>query len=106
MSIQAPAGPSPAAVPVKHRFKAGDEVVFTNTFGVCWGVKTIVGLDERHGPTYFITPTDSPWFSTSEEHLILADEEDRIMDQWGFEAKWVYFQEKYGFTPKETYGCW
>lgn len=90
----------------EHRFAIGDKVVFTNIFGVCWGVKTITELDERHGPTYHFEPTDTPWFSTPESNLQLADTEDLIMDQWGFDKKWEFFQQKYGFTPAETYGCW
>jgi hypothetical protein len=92
---------------VKHRFKPGDKVIFTNVFGVCWGVKTITGLDERtNRPTYHYEPTDTPWFSTAEEHLRLADMDDLIMDQWGFDLKWDYFQQRYGFTPTDYCGCW
>lgn len=89
-----------------HKYKPGDKVIFTNIFGVCWGVKTITKLDERNGPTYYFEPTDTPWFSTAEEHLQPVTTEDLIMDQWGFEAKWDYFQQRYGFTPTEMYGCW
>lgn len=97
---------APADTTVKHRFKIGDEVVFTNVFGVCWGVKTITGLDERNGPTYFYTPTDTPWFSTDEKHLVPADDEDRRMNNRPEADAWAYFQEKYGFIPSDTYGCW
>ena len=91
----------------EHRFKIGDKVVFTNTFGVCWGVKTITALDERSGrPTYHYAPTETPWFSTDEEHLTLADHDDLVMDIWGFDKKQSYFQEKYGFIPTEYYGCY
>lgn len=91
----------------QHRFAIGDKVVFTNTFGVCWGVKTITALDERTGrPTYHYTPTDTPWFSTDEQHLTIADHDDLVMDMWGLEHKWSYFQDKYGFIPTEWYGCY
>ena len=90
-----------------YRFKVGDAVVFTNDFGVCWGVRTVTGLDERTGkPTYFLKPTDAPWFSTEESNLVAADEEDLIMARWGFDQAWPYFQARYGFQPKEYYGCW
>lgn len=91
---------------VTHRFEVGSKVVFTNVFGVCWGVRTIESLDQRNGPTYFLTPTDTPWFSTDEKHLVLADEADIAMSQRNIEEHWPYFQQKYGFTPTETYGCW
>lgn len=85
-----------------HKYKIGDKVVFTNTFGVCWGIKTIRELDQRtNRPTYHYEPTDTPWFSTSEEHLTLADAEDLAN-----EGDSSYFQAKYGFTPTDTYGCW
>lgn len=89
----------------KHKYKVGDKVVFTNCFGVCWGVKTITALDEHNGPTYHYTPTDTPWFSTNEEHLTLADEDDIKASLSGDES-FSYFQSKYGFMPTETYGCW
>jgi hypothetical protein len=99
-----------------HRFVVGDKVIFTNIFGVCWGVKTITALDERNGPTYHYEPTDTPWFSTAEENLQLADETDieisemeihpLVDDLAECDVKWAYFQQRYGFTPTETYGCW
>lgn len=88
-----------------HRFKIGDKVVFTNCYGVCWGVKTITALDERtNRPTYHYVPTDTPWFSTGEENLRKADKQDILMDD-PRGKHWDYFQQKYGFTPTETYGC-
>lgn len=85
-----------------HKYKVGDKVIFTNDFGVCWGVKTITALDERNGPTYHYEPTDTPWFSSAENHFQRADEEDlsKAPDDLAF------FQDKYGFVPTETYGCW
>ena len=36
-----------------YKFKIEDKVIFTNDFGVCWDVKTIIALDERFNrPTY------------------------------------------------------
>ena len=92
---------------IRYKFSVGDKVILTNDFGVCWGVRTIIGLDIRsYRPTYHIRPTDTPWFSDNEDNLILADEEDLIMDTWGFDQTWEYFQNKYGFTPTEWYGCY
>jgi hypothetical protein len=55
-----------------HKFKIGDKVIYTNSNGVCWGERTIIGLDERTGePTYYIDPTDTPWFSVREDTLKL-----------------------------------
>ena len=85
---------------VSHRFKVGDQVIFTNDFGVCWGIKTITALDERcNKPTYHYEPTDTPWFSTDEYHLTLAEPED-------FSLSPQELQLKYGFTPTEWYGCY
>lgn len=86
-----------------HKFAVGDKVIFTNEFGVCWGVKTIKslepGLSENDGPRYHIEPTDTPWFSTSEKNLSLADHLDvKIAHNTGglpFTAE-EYFQNKYG----------
>lgn len=97
-----------------HRFKVGDKVIYTNCFGVCWGVKEITSLEFRpttrsddgpQRPTYHYKGSDTPWFSVDEEHFKLADEEDLIMDMWSFgDLSW--FQQRHGFKPAETYGCW
>lgn len=89
----------------EHRFKVGDIVIFTNCFGVCWGVKEIIALDWRNGPTYHYANSDTPWFSVAEEHFCLADTEDIIVDMWRID-EWAYFQRKYGFTPSDYGGCW
>lgn len=90
-----------------HKYKVGDLVVFTNTFGVCWGIKKVVGLDSRcDSPTYYIEPTDSPWFSTDESHLSLATKEDLIMNTKPLIERMTYFQNKYGFTPTDYFGCY
>lgn len=89
-----------------HKYVVGDTVVFTNIFGVCWGIKTITELDTRAGrPTYHYENSDTPWFSTPEENLTLADDEDIIMDMWGF-GDLSHFQKKYGFTPTDLFGCY
>ena len=57
---------------INHKFKIGDKVNYTNCNGVNWGEKTIIGTDTRTGqPTYYIAPTDTPWFSVREELLEL-----------------------------------
>lgn len=92
-----------------RKFSVGEKVVFVNDFGVCWGVKTIIGLDVRmNRPTYFYDKSDAPWFSVSEDNLIKADEEDLIMDLWGFDQKWEFFQRKYGWVPTldQLGGCY
>ncbi len=77
-----------------HKFAVGDQVIYTNPFGVCWGIRTITGLDARTGkPTYFIEPTDSPWFSVSEDCLTAPDLEDICIS--GYMGS-DYFQKKYG----------
>lgn len=86
---------------MKHKFAVGDKVIFTNCFGVCWGVKTITELDERNGPTYHYENSDTPWFGVPEEHFRLADTEDLSRDP----SDLSFFQSKYGFTPTEWYGC-
>jgi len=59
---------------ITHKFKIGDKVVYINSNGVLIGEKTITELDTRtNRPTYFIDPTDTPWFSVGEECLKIAD---------------------------------
>lgn len=91
-----------------HKFKVGDKVIFTNDFGVCWGIKTITELALRpttrddlgpQRPCYHYEGSDTPWFPTDEAHLKPASEEDFTMTT-------EQLQEKHGFTPTEWYGCW
>ena len=96
---------------VTHRFKIGDQVVMINDFGVCWGVKTITELDVRtNRPTYHYKDSDTPWFSVGEENLVMADEEDLKQEfvRDDEHPGWIYFQEKYGFTPtlEQLGGCY
>lgn len=93
---------------MKYKFKVDDNVIFTNDFGVCWGVKTITGLDERSGrPTYHYRDSDTPWFSVCETNLSLADGEDMLYDI-DTERGWEFFQTKYGWKPtvEELGGCY
>lgn len=82
---------------MEHKFKVGDKAVFTNEFGVCWGVKTIKslenGFNENDAPRYHIEPTDTPWYPVSEKCLTLADNMDMLAHD--NDQDW-YFQLKYG----------
>jgi predicted GH43/DUF377 family glycosyl hydrolase len=100
---------------IVHQFPIGAKVIFTNDYGVCFGVKTITGHDERSGkPTYHYTPTDTPWFSTEEDNLKLADAEDLSVWKHGVSKRRIeigseamktrdgWMQEKHGRpTTKE-----
>ena len=84
----------------EHKFKIGDKVVYTNIFGVCWGVKTISQLSDMFNkPSYFHEGTETPWYAVDEEHYTLAAPEDLT-------ASSDELQLKYGFTPTEWYGCY
>jgi hypothetical protein len=104
---------------ITHSFPVGAKVIFTNDYGVCFGVKTVTGHAERSGkPTYHYTPTDTPWFPTDEANLTLADAQDLIVDRVGVlsralalgedghvrpvTSREAFFQAKYGRpTTKE-----
>jgi hypothetical protein len=80
---------------VFYKFKVGDKVVFTNEYGVCFGVRTITGLDTRGGePTYYHAPTDCPWFASDEKLFRPADVLDLEAHERGDTQ---YFQDNYGF---------
>jgi hypothetical protein len=90
-----------------HKFKVGDKVIFTNDFGVCWGVKTIIALYERtNRPTYHYADSDTPWCSVCETNFVLADEDD--LDREYFASNDAYFQNKYGWSPtvEQLGGCY
>ena len=90
----------------QHKFKVGDKVVYTNPQGVCWGVKTIIALDDRTYdmwgdvkclPTYHYEGSDTPWYSVSEECFVLADDKDIAMSAEPDDNKRNrFFQKKYG----------
>lgn len=87
---------------MKHKFSIGDQVVYTNDFGVCWGVKTITALDQRTGsPTYHYEDSDTPWYSVNERNFALASPDD-------ITASPADLQLKYGFTPtvEQMGGCY
>lgn len=101
---------NPPSAPPEHKFKVGDKVVYTNDFGVCWGVKTIVSLEYRpttrdddgpQRPTYHYEGTDTPWFSVDERNFTLAEPGDLT-------ATAEELQAKYGFTPtvEQLGGCY
>lgn len=91
--------------PLNHIYAVGDQVVYTNDFGVCWGVKTITRLDSHpttrdddgpRKPTYHYKGSDTPWFPVSERNLSPADEEDLWFAAMGIDE---HFQRKHGFIP-------
>lgn len=91
---------------VNHKFNIGDKVVFTNDFGVCWGVKTISAQDERNGvPTYHYEGSETPWFSVSEQNFVKATPEDIQAQARGDDH---YFQTTHGFQPTldQLGGCY
>lgn len=105
-----------------HKFSVGDKVIFTNDFGVCWGIKIITALDTRTydmwgepitKPTYHYEGTDTPWFSVDEENFTAPDQDDLILYEWqrlhkGEALVAEFFQNKYGFTPTtdQLGGCY
>jgi len=98
-----------------HKFKVGDRVIYTNDFGVCWGVKTITECTSRpwtredypQRPTYHYEGSDTPWFSVDENNFKLATEHDLMMADWWFGAE-DYFQTTHGFIPTvgQLGGCY
>lgn len=53
------------------KFAVGDRVTMTNDYGAVFKGKTIteVEINSVRGITYYITPTDAPWFAVSERNL-------------------------------------
>ena len=99
-----------------HKFKIGDKVIYTNSFGVCWGVKTIKSLETfpvtrndngPHIPAYHYEGSDTPWCPTQEDRFVPADAQDL---EWAKDANRhdQRFQDKYGFTPtiEQLGGCY
>ena len=55
----------------QQKFQIGEKVNYTNSNGVFWGERTIIGVESWYGDDcrYFIDPTDTPWFSVDERNL-------------------------------------
>jgi hypothetical protein len=88
----------------KHKFTVGTKVVYTNDFGICWGIKTITGHDTRgYRNTYHIENSDTPWYSIDERNFTKATLQDQRKA-----ADPGYLQNKYGFKPtlEQLGGCW
>lgn len=55
------------------KYKPGDVVIYFNGNGIRIGERTIAGIDELFAgddeQRYFITPTDTPWYSIRESQL-------------------------------------
>jgi len=62
------------------KYSVGQVVIFINYAGVNWGPVTITEVvdDPDRGWTYFYTPTETPWYSTKEEHLYDPADQDTI----------------------------
>lgn len=75
---------------MEYKFEVGQKVVYTNEFGVCFGVKIISALTEwAEGPAYHYEKSDAPWFPNAEERFAAATPED-------LKASLSVLQEKYG----------
>ena len=88
-------------MPQVYKFAIGDRVVYTNEFGVCWGVKTIIAHSEAGirrqpytlRPAYQYEGTDTPWCPVEETRLKLATPEDLTHST---DRTLSWFQEQYG----------
>jgi hypothetical protein len=63
------------------KFKIGDVVEYINEYGVHIGRRKIAAIDDSKGwsdnePRYFLTPTDTPWYSVRERYLRAAPSAD------------------------------
>lgn len=84
-----------------YKFPIGAKVVYTNGYGVCFGVKTITKHDEsgfhrkpyKLRPAYHYEGEDTPWCPTEEDRFVLADEHDIIAQKHG---QMNYLQLKHG----------
>jgi hypothetical protein len=55
----------------KFKYKIGEEVFYTNGYGIPFGNKTIIGRELWDGkdPRYYIFPTDTEWYPVGESQL-------------------------------------
>lgn len=83
-----------------HKFAVGDKVVYTNDYGVCWGVKVITALDRgfNAAPTYLHEGIDTPWSPNYEKRYKLADGFDLLAAHYNDLG---YLQEKHGWATTQ-----
>lgn len=64
---------------MKNRYSVGQEVVYINSNGINFGIRTITGAVNipysQLGIGYYITPTDTPWFAVPEENFRVVSKE-------------------------------
>lgn len=94
----------PGRIPPAFKFNVGDRVVYTNEYGVCFGLKTIIEqvawptTRDDNGPTeprYHHEGSDTPWLPKQEARYTLADQEDLDAEDWLGDLD--HYQTKYGF---------
>lgn len=72
-----------------YKFEVGQKVIYTNEFGVCFGVRTISDLTEWHGgPAYHYEGSDTPWFPKVEKRFAAATDEDLKSSLMALQAKY------------------
>ena len=83
---------------VQHKFALNDAVVYTNEYGVCFGIKRIVALSYTGsgGPAYVYENMDTPWSPVEEDRLKHATDED--IAHYG-DREW--FQKTHGFPTTQ-----
>jgi len=77
-----------------HKYNIGDNVIYTNEFGVCFGVKTITeqGTDAHGLPGYKYDGSSPAWWFTNESRFALATDKDlkftpeQLQKRYGFNA--------------------
>ncbi len=82
-----------------HKFNVGDKVVFTNDYGICFGVYTVrAKIPHRTVPMYSVGSEDGERVRACDDNLSKADEDDlNIPDAVASD----FFREKYGRKPTQ-----
>lgn len=90
-----------------HKYNIGDKVIYTNEFGVCFGIKEIIQVtfkkkrdSDIYVEKYVYKNQGSFWFSNDVKYFTTPTEEDLIKNK---KCDLQHFQNKYGFiTPQES----
>lgn len=69
---------------IETKFKIGDRVHCFSTNNVCFATVFIENIEWFEGkPSYYITPTETPWHAHSEDSLQLANKLVCPVPEWG-----------------------
>lgn len=81
----------------KFKYNLGQQVIYTNEYGVCFGIKRVIYRVYDNGKCKYIYENSvTPWHPVEEERFTIPDDNDIFVGN-NIGLNNGYFQKKYGF---------